>query len=33
MAKKKKNGIPFEMAMQDMKINPNKIYRRSVWCL
>lgn len=31
MAKKKKNRIPFEMAMQDMKINPNKIYRRSVW--
>ena len=31
MAKKKKGGISFGMAMMDMKINPNKLYRRSVW--
>ena len=27
----KNSGISFEMAMQDMKINPNKLYRRKVW--
>lgn len=27
----KNSGISFEMAMQDMKINPTKLYRRKVW--
>ena len=30
---KKKQGMPFEMMMQNMEINPRQLYRRSSWKL